>query len=72
MSEDIKQVVDKLFEDCHRIAEKYETNILTVLECYTNFEMRHQNNLDYKTIIGRTEQSIKDRFYRQLRSENNG
>jgi hypothetical protein len=68
----VKEVVDILFEDCNRIANKYETNLLTVLECYTDFEMRLKNNLDYKTIIGRTEQSIKDKFYSRLRSERNG
>ena len=66
----IKQIVDELFEDCNKIADKYETNLLTVLELYTTLEQKYQNiNLPYKTIINKTEQHFKCRLYQTLKNE---
>jgi hypothetical protein len=58
-------IEDKLFEDCCALADKYETNLLCVLERYTDIEMdykRQMTNVPYEVLIQDTEKYFKNKL----------
>lgn len=59
---------DKLFEDCCKIADKYETNLLTVLGVYANVESDHKGQ-SYESLIASTKLRVKHDFIKRLGDE---
>lgn len=63
-------MIDKLFVDADRIAEKYESNSIDVIIEFTRFEYRELGKglpFVYGIIIGKTEQHFKDKYYAHKR-----
>jgi len=55
--------IDKLFLKCEYIADKYETNMLSVLDIYTTIERTEKLSgkpYDFKTISEYTERYFKE------------
>ena len=61
-------IEDKLFEDCYRIADKYETNLLQVLMQYSSIEIDYKRKMvdvPYDVLIRETEVYFKEELDKQ-------
>ena len=63
-------VIDRLFDDCYALSQKYETNLICVLEKFTDVELSYKRlmtDVPYEVLIKRTEEY----FSNKLKSDTN-
>lgn len=63
-----KDSEDKVFEDCNRLANMFETNMLCALDVYTTMEQKYKDK-SYEYIIMKTSQHMKKDFKERVEKD---